>query len=198
MTRVKICGITRQVDAERAIELGADALGFIFESSSPRFLPSFPTWITSLPPLVTLVQVFGNAPISVATEHFGAVQGADWLEHSEVGWAKRIAAVRIKADDTVESALERGMFADAIVLDAYSPSAFGGTGKTIDWGLAREIVLASTKKVILAGGLNAANVGEAIRIVRPYAVDVSSGVESSPGIKDHAKMQAFIKEAFGA
>lgn len=176
-----------------AIELGADAVGFIFEPSSPRFLSDVPKWISSLPPYVSRVAVFGMAPSAFVSPVFDAIQGSsasfgDGLDDH----FRRIAAVRCSEATTLDHVIQEGANADAILLDAHVRDQFGGTGKCIDWTFAASVVNESPKPVILAGGLTAENVAEAIQMVKPYAVDVASGVESSPGIKDAAKMAAFF------
>jgi phosphoribosylanthranilate isomerase len=198
-TRVKICGITRLEDALLAAELGAAALGFNFYRPSPRFIEpeAARAIIAQLPPLLVAVGVFADetdavhvaqvarlASVSVVQVHgprLPAREGA--IEDFPV-----IRAVAIKSDTNVEDWAT--LCASALLLDAYDPELPGGTGKTFDWNLARE-----AKKVgpiILAGGLTPENVGEAIRKVRPYAVDVASGVESAPGVKDAGKLKAFF------
>lgn len=192
MTRVKICGITRREDAEVAIELGAHALGFILEPTSKRYLREVPAWIEILPPYVAKVAVFGNMPADFDDPRFDAVQASAESLPLDSRF-DNIAAVRCKADDSVQSILAKSECAGAIHLDAFVEGNYGGTGRCIDWALAAEIVRASPKPVILAGGLTPENVAEAIRRVKPYAVDLSSGVEESPGIKDPVKLKHFFE-----
>jgi phosphoribosylanthranilate isomerase len=199
MTRVKICGITGPDDARLAAELGAAALGFNFYPPSPRYvLPSAAaTIIRQLPPLVMAVGVFADeteaghvanvardARVNTVQLHgprFPIVSGA--LQDYPV---IRVVTIREPRD------LEKlpGTTASAFLLDNFDPKLIGGTGKTIDWALAREA--RRYGHVILAGGLTPANVAQAIREVRPYAVDVASGVESAPGKKDPQKLRAFF------
>lgn len=214
MTRVKICGITRREDAMLAVELGAHALGFIFEPTSPRFLPEVPDWIDEIPPFVTRVAVFGIAPASFVERSFQAMQGVaesfgyvsegtgglgkeEWrrggIKGAREDGFQRIAAVRVKPGEGVETFLNHLPDADALLLDAYAEGQFGGTGRQVDWDLAAEVVKQSPLPVILAGGLTPENVADAVRLVKPYAVDVASGVEATPGIKDAAKLRAFFR-----
>ena len=194
VTRVKICGLTRREDAMLAIELGAHALGFIFEPSSKRFLTEVPAWIVDLPPYVARVAVFGHAPAAFVPPLFHAVQGACWpLAQKSNDAFHRIAAVPCGTSTNLAQVLDTAIRADAILLDAHAEGQYGGTGKTIDWNFAAEVVRACPKPVILAGGLTPDNVAEAIRKVRPFAVDVSSGVEAEPGVKDPRKLKAFFQ-----
>lgn len=197
--RVKICGITNLDDALVAAEAGADAIGFVFYRRSPRFVePERAAEIAwALPPFVDRVGVFVNASradIARIADECGltAVQlhGEEPPELCE-GWrVPVIKALRTGADGPhPDPSGYPG--ARAFLVDAHVPSARGGTGNLADWGIARE--LARRLRVILAGGLTAQNVGEAIRVVRPYAVDVSSGVEIHPGVKDPGKIAAFLE-----
>lgn len=198
-TKVKICGITRVEDARLAVELGAAALGFNFYRPSPRYIEpgAARRIIAQLPPLVMAVGVFADetegehvaavareAGVSAVQLHgpkFPALDGA--LENYRV---IRGIAVRQGLDPADWSRLA----ASAFLLDAFDPELLGGTGKTFDWSLAREAKRYGP--IILAGGLTPENVGRAVREVRPYAVDVASGVESAPGKKDPAKLRAFF------
>jgi phosphoribosylanthranilate isomerase len=196
--KVKICGITRAEDARMAIEYGADALGFVHELTSPRALEDEAAkWIGDLPPFVVKVAVFGRVDRAPAKSFYDFTQGVEWDVLPEAA-PKRIHVLRLrkgqKANDFVMQTVNSG----ALLLDAFREEAYGGTGHTVDWELAAEIVQRSVRPVILAGGLNASNVQEAVRRVRPYAVDVSSGVERSSGIKDWEKMREFIELAKSA
>ena len=210
-TRVKICGITRLEDARLAVELGASALGFNFYPRSPRYIPpaAASAIIRQLPPFVVTVGVFADETdaervCAVAREaRVGALQlhgprfpaatgptanGPIVNVNGIFGGYPVIRAVPIR--DRLEPERFTGSGVSAFLLDAFDPELIGGTGKTIDWAVARE-----AKKygpVILAGGLTPENVGEAIRQVKPFAVDVASGVESAPGKKDPAKLRAFF------
>jgi len=199
MTRVKICGITGLDNARLAAELGAAALGFNFFPPSPRYIlpAAAAAIIRQLPPLVTAVGVFADeteAGHVANVAHDARVNSVqlhgprfpmtlDALQAYPV-----IRAVTVREPKDLEELL--GMTASAFLLDNFDPKLIGGTGKTIDWALAREAKRYGP--VILAGGLTPANVAQAIRDVRPYAVDVASGVESAPGKKDPEKLRAFF------
>lgn len=198
-TRVKICGITRWEDAHLAVELGAAALGFNFYRPSPRYLDPRQARriVTQLPPLVLAVGVFADetdgvkiaevaraAGVSVVQLHgpkFPASNGG--LENYRV-----IRAVSVRQSSNLSDLSH--IAASAILFDTFDPEWRGGTGKTFDWSQAREAKRYGP--IILAGGLTPENVGRAIREVRPYAVDVASGVESEPGKKDAVKLRAFF------
>lgn len=201
MTAVKICGITRQEDAERAAGLGASFLGFVLWPESPRHiaLDRVRSIVKVLPASVTAVGVFVNptadainaaadAGLTVAQIHGVMVVSAfrRITPGVEVLRAVHLANGR-------PGAIEPDVPDRRVLLDAHDPMRHGGTGKTIDWSRAR--LVAQHRQVILAGGLTPDNVRQAIDEVRPFAVDVSSGVESRPGIKDHALLQRFIAAA---
>ncbi len=198
-TRIKICGITRLEDAQLAVELGAAALGFNFYTPSPRYIaPAAAREIVAkLPPLVAAVGVFANETDAehVASVAAGAKVGVVQLHGPEFPlWEQALAnfklirAVAVTEGFRAESLRE--LQADAFLLDALDPKLLGGTGKSFNWTLAREANRFGT--IILAGGLKPENVAEAIREVRPFAVDVAGGVESEPGKKDPAKLWAFF------
>jgi phosphoribosylanthranilate isomerase len=200
VTRVKICGITRDEDARVAVELGASALGFNFYPRSPRCLTAERARgiASHLPPFVCAVGVFADEVdadriAAIACEaRMAAIQlhGPRFPENTgSLGRFTVIRAVAVTGDFKLTSL--DGLQAAAILLDACDPARIGGTGQTIDWCLAQRATTADPP-IILAGGLTPENVAEAIRIVRPYAVDVATGVESSPGIKDAVKMRAFF------
>ena len=202
MVRVKICGITRLEDAKLAVELGAYAIGLNFYPESPRSITpaNAADLIDRMPPLVCAVGVFVNwEPEPVVTLcralHLTAAQlhGDESpaivdavTEHIQV-----IKALRV-GQGTPPPPYAKYRSAAGLLIDAAQPGQFGGTGTTANWHLAR--TLAQSHRVILAGGLSPENVGEAIRIVRPFAVDVASGVESRPGRKDPGKLRAFFDE----
>lgn len=198
-TRVKICGITRPEDALAAISAGADAIGLVFYAPSPRAvnIEQAREIIDVLPPFVTVVGLFVDAPHAQIEQTISSVR-IDLLQfHGNESPAackhyKKpfLKAVRVKPDTNLLQYCLDYNDAQALLLDAYSEAAMGGTGQTFDWKL---IPRDLPKPVVLAGGLNADNVGEAIRQVHPYAVDVSGGVELSKGIKDAAKMAAFMQ-----
>lgn len=207
-TRVKICGITRTEDAALAVELGADALGFVFAESPRRVSPEKVREILgALPglPSVTPVGVFVNESPEriweiVAECGLRAVQlhGDESPEVAEelAGVRHRasgipvIKAIRVRDGSSLDTLTSCP--ASAFLLDAYSPEAYGGTGQRFDWDLARQAV-ATGRQIVLSGGLTPETVGEAIRTVRPFGVDVSSGVEVAPGRKDPAKLRAFFE-----
>ncbi len=195
VTRVKICGITRAEDAEWAIECGADALGFVFERSSTRYIGDRELkWISALPPIPPKIAVFGKVDRAVHKGLFDVVQGVEWQMFPEPS-PKRIHVVRLRPGQRAKDITDTLIHASAILLDAYREGQWGGTGHTVDWDQAAEIVQESHIPIILAGGLDPENVRQAISIVRPFAVDVSSGVESEGGIKDRDKVKAFIEAA---
>jgi phosphoribosylanthranilate isomerase len=194
MTRVKICGLTRVEDMEFAVAEGADAVGLVFEPASRRFVKDPAPLLAAATPFVVVVGVFGKTHVHAPFDRLQAVQGAEW-EHVPICPHRRIRAVRVKPGDSLSSALEGPEGFEGLLLDAFSETAYGGTGKTVNWDLAAEIVAASRLPVILAGGLTPENVAEAIAKVKPYGVDVSSGVESAPGQKDRSKVRDFIQAA---
>ncbi len=198
MIRVKICGLTRREDAMLAADLGADALGFILEPTSPRYIGEvLPKWLSELPPMPVKVAVFGVVSRPVHRSIFDLVQGSEWEVLSEAH-AKRIHTLRVRPGQRADDFMQQSVNAAALLLDSHKDGAYGGTGIKLDWDLAAEIVSRADRPVILAGGLTPDNVAEAIRRVRPFAVDVSSGVESSPGIKDPVRMRDFIQAARNA
>lgn len=199
-TRVKICGITTWEDARLCVDLGASALGFNFYPASPRATTPADAWsiIRRLPPFVQAVGVFVNWPPLVVDAlaravRLGAVQLHGRESAAEVGELSRkhrvIKAVPVKNGFRVAS-LARYRAADALLLDGFARGLHGGTGRTLDWKVAR--AARSYGRIILAGGLSPENVAEAIRIAKPYAVDLASGVEKRPGRKDPAKLRALF------
>lgn len=195
MTRVKLCGLMRQQDAELAADLGADALGFVLERTSPRFIgDDVEKWMNRLPPFPVKVAVFGKVDRPVHKGVFDLVQGAIWEEYPEAP-TKRIHVIRLRVGQSARDLVQQTVNASAILLDAYREEGFGGTGHKVDWDVAAEIVQRSDRPVILAGGLTPENVGDAIQRVRPFGVDVSSGIEDSPGIKNPSKMRDFVQAA---
>ncbi len=203
-TRIKICGITRERDAQVAARAGADALGFVFWSGSPRAIsPEAAAAIgRALPPLVTRVGVFVNArPAEVA--RVVRVAGLDAVQlHGEEtpdAYAECGAAI-IKAVALVDTAALRRARAwrpeIALLVDASDPARRGGTGQLADWTLAR--VLARARPILLAGGLTPDNVRAAIRVVRPWGIDLSSGVETRPGCKSETAIAAVFARVAAA
>lgn len=196
MTRVKICGLTRAQDAELAAGLGAHALGFVHEKSSPRFIDETDhNWIERLPPFALKVAVFGRVDRPTVRGIFDLVQGVEWDVFPEP-FPKRIHVIRLRPGQRAQDLVQQTINASAILLDAFRDGAYGGTGHTVDWDVAAEIVQRAERPVILAGGLTPDNVGKAIERVRPYAVDVSSGIESgTAGMKDAIKLRDFLQAA---
>ncbi|MEI8042850.1 MAG: phosphoribosylanthranilate isomerase [Verrucomicrobiota bacterium] len=202
--KVKICGITNLPDARAAADAGADVLGFVFYERSSRFvsLESAAEIIRELPPFMIKAGVFVNAPedfVLRAVRDCGLnllqFHGDETPDYCLQFGLMSMKAFRVRDASSLEAV--RSYPTDAWLLDAYNPDKLGGTGEAFNWDLARE---AQTwgRPIFLAGGLNPGNAAEAIRRARPYALDVSSGVEASPGRKDHAKVRAFIEAVRGA
>ena len=202
MVRVKICGITNTGDAQAAVEAGANLLGFNFFERSPRHItPQEAAKIRKLvPKSVKAVGIFVNQlPAEVITLRQSLRLDAVQLHGDEPPQAVAeiapaapvIKAFRIEPEFPIDT-LEQYPEAFAFLFDAAHTGQYGGTGRTTDWDVARRA--ASNHRIILAGGLKVENVAAAVRIVRPYAVDVASGIESKPGKKDHGRMREFIQE----
>ena len=198
---VKICGITRREDAEAAVGAGADAVGFVFWPESPRYIDPFRARaiVSALPPFVTPVGVFVDQPAEyvngvASLTPLGVVQlhGEETTNYART--MKRPVMKAIALGDDTQAAvhgIEMWPARVLILLDVHDPVRRGGTGRTIDWTAAAEV--ARRRRVVLAGGLTADNVGEAIARVQPFGIDVSSGVESAPGIKDHGRLKALFE-----
>ena len=198
-TRIKVCGITRLEDALLAVELGASALGFNFYRPSPRYLApgAARSIIERLPPFVVAVGVYANETemervTAIAREaQVGAIQLHGPRFPGPAGPPAGYPLIRaVAVGEDFKTEMLAGIQANAFLLDAFHPNLSGGTGRPFDWELAREANRYGT--IILAGGLNPENVGRALREVRPFAVDVTSGVESAPGQKDPARLRAFF------
>jgi len=197
-TRIKICGITRPADGLAAVRAGADAIGLVFYPPSPRAvsLDRAREIVSVLPPFVTVVGLFVNEPRERLTQLLQSLR-IDLLQfHGDEGPADCIGyyrpwikALRMQAEIDLPAQAKRYAGASGLLLDAYRPGVPGGTGQAFDW---ERIPPEMDSNIILAGGLNPDNVESAVRQVRPYAVDVSGGVEVSKGIKDAAKIAAFI------
>lgn len=197
--RIKICGITRVEDAAQAVDAGADAIGLMFYERSPRFvsLTKAAEIARALPPFVARVGVFVNAtPDEVAravdaagltTLQFHGNESPETC--AQHGGHRVIKAFRIAARESL-SCLPGYRDCGAWLLDSYTPGQLGGTGATFNWDLAVEAAALGVP-ILLAGGLTPANVGDAIARVRPFAVDVSSGVEDAPGIKSASRIREF-------
>lgn len=202
MVRVKICGITNVEDALFACELGADAIGLNFYSESPRCISPFTARkITQkLPPLVTTVGVFVNWQAASVTALASALQlstvqlHGDEPPHLVTEIARKLSVIKALHLEKGSALPAFGKYraATAFLLDAAHSGQYGGTGRTTDWSAARTAT--RSHRILLAGGLTPENVAEAILTVRPYAVDVTSGVEGKPGKKDHNKLRAFFAE----
>ena len=202
--RIKICGITNKEDGLAAAKFGADALGFVFAPSPRRISAEKAREIIKvLPPSVKTVGVFvDEEPETVSS--IAAICGLDVLQlhgSESVDYCRDfdrrvIKAVRLRSQDDLGNLSKYVNVVDALLLDAYVPNKPGGTGVTFDWKLAVEA--RRYGRIILAGGLDPENVAAAISMVKPYGVDASSGLEQSPGVKDHEKMAKFIREAMQA
>lgn len=196
--RVKICGITRVEDAQSAVLAGADAIGFVFHPDSPRQVTPAQAAriVAALPPFVTTVGLFVDADEQRIRETLAQVPLSLLQFHGDESEAQCriyglpwIKALRVQPGQDVQALMTSWPHAAGILLDAWHPTQHGGTGLQFDWSLVPQ---ASAVPIILAGGLTPANVAEAIRRTRPYAVDVSGGVEASKGVKDAEKIEAFM------
>jgi len=194
---VKICGVTRVDDALAAAEAGANAIGFVFWPKSPRFIDPVRARAISrvLPPFVTPVGLFVDQQL----EYIAGVTSL-----------VRLGVVQLHGEETPEFAASLGVpvlkavpverahwwpHGTTLLLDAYDPVQRGGTGRTIDWARAAEV--AASRRVVLAGGLTPDNVADAVARVRPFGIDVSSGVERAPGVKDHVRIKALFEAVHG-
>lgn len=207
--KIKICGLTNWRDAAVAVEAGADALGFVLYPGSRRFIEpaKVAEWFADIPPFIDKVAVTVNEPETylqqlVEDYHFDYIQ----LHGDETpGFCRQLArkvpnlikALGVKEGETLPEAATFGV--RAILLDAVKPGQYGGTGATFDWAQAVQFCASNPKTpLILSGGLHAENVEAAIRAVRPFAVDVASGVETSPGKKSHEAIFQFVEAARSA
>lgn len=202
--RSKICGITRVEDALAAAAAGADAIGLVFYAKSPRAVSVAQAQqiIAALPPFVTTVGLFVDMPRAELQQILAQVpldllqfHGDESAEQCEGYGRPYIKALRVKAGDDIAAQMARYPSASGVLLDTFVEGIPGGTGLAFDWSL---VPVGLPKPVILAGGLTPDNVAAAIAQVRPYAVDISGGVESAKGIKDADKVRAFIRAARGA
>ena len=198
-TRIKICGITRPADARAAAEAGADAIGLVFYPPSPRFLSTERAVEIrdALPPFVQTVALFVNADAAQVSQVLGRVKPAMLQFHGDETpefcaqyGVPFVKACRIRPGTDPLAYLRRYSGAAAWLLDSFVPE-YGGVGEAFDWSL---VPRGAGRPLILSGGLHAGNVAAAVRIVQPWGVDVSTGVESAKGVKDTAKMAAFIAE----
>lgn len=204
MTRIKICGITNLKDALTAIAAGADALGFVVHPPSPRNISceQAAAIIRELPPFIQTVGLFVNKPsdfVNRAAEQSGfdivQLHGEESPDYCKLINRRVIKAFRVKDQSVLQEMAEYHVA--GYLLDAWSQAAHGGTGETFNWKIAAAAT-SSNSRITLAGGLTPENVCLAIESVKPYAVDVSSGVEASPGSKDNQKIYSFIQNAKGA
>ncbi len=212
MTVVKICGLTNLDDAQCAVEAGAELLGFILYPKSPRFIPPaciapITAALRELAPAVVMVGVFVNAtPDDVARAldeaglHLAQLSGDEPPDHLRALQGRAYKAVREAAQadiylSAIQNPKSRVQNRPDLLLDANHPTLYGGSGMRADESLAA--TLSRQCRLLLAGGLTPDNVADAIRVARPWGVDVSSGIESAPGRKDHAKVRAFIAAAKG-
>ncbi|MGB1949357.1 MAG: phosphoribosylanthranilate isomerase [Marinobacter sp.] len=199
-TRIKICGITRPDDVQAAAHAGADSLGFVFYEPSPRNVspataaalvaatPAFvgTTGLFVNPPRAWVEQVLATVPLDLLQFH-----GDETAEFCASFGRRWIKAVRVRQQGDIETAFEHFRGASGLLVDAWDPERYGGTGKRFNWSLIPDN---RPMPLILAGGLASDNVASAVEQVRPWAVDVSGGVESSKGVKDRAKISDFINE----
>ena len=198
-TRVKICGLTRESDLAAAVAAGADAIGLVFYAPSLRAIGAEQAraLVAALPPFVTSVGLFVDAEpdfvrsvlarVPLAMLQFHGEEPPAYCDAFQRPWIK---TVRMRPETDLRALTRRYRDARGLLLDTYAPAAAGGTGRRFDWDLIPEWLAPG---IILAGGLDPGNVAEAIRQVGPYAVDVSGGVESAKGVKDRAKLEAFLR-----
>jgi len=203
MTRVKICGLTRLDDINVAVDAGADAIGLVFYPPSPRYvdLQTAAMLARAVPPFVTIVGLFVNADAAIVNETLAAVplhvlqfhgdENEDYCRQFDRPYLK---AARVKPGMDLVQYATGFPSAQAILLDAFV-DGYGGGGKVFDWSVIPSVL---PRPIVLSGGLDASNVGEAIVRVRPAAVDVSSGVEMTKGIKDAGKIRAFVTAVHAA
>ena len=202
MVKVKICGITNIEDALQAVAAGADALGFVFHPPSPRCVTPDQAGaiIRELPPFIQTVGLFVNTDLALVNETADRC-GLDLVQlHGDeppeycTGVQRRVLkAFRVRDEASLEPV--RQYRVAGFLLDAWSPESYGGTGRTFNWEVAAEVKRYGP--LVLAGGLTPENVRQAVELVKPYAVDVSSGVEAAPGKKDPDKVREFIRQAKG-
>jgi phosphoribosylanthranilate isomerase len=203
MTKVKICGITNLQDALSAIKYGADALGFVFFNKSPRYISPIEARdiINQLPPLIKTVGLFVNHSrediLSIVAEtgiDIIQLHGDESPNFCEKLGHKYIRAIRVKSQSDIVTANEQYLSASGLLLDSYNKHIYGGTGEAFLWDMIPDKSICS-KPLIIAGGLNPNNVGTLVKKYKPYAVDVSSGVEKEKGIKDADLIKQFCEQA---
>ncbi|MBE9568505.1 MAG: phosphoribosylanthranilate isomerase, partial [Proteobacteria bacterium] len=206
-TRVKICGITRKRDAQLVVDAGVDAIGLVFYEKSPRFVSNVKAAdiCRMIPAFVSRVALFKDADKGFVQSVLQQVEidliqfhGSESVTFCEQFGRPYIKALGMKSKDRdinyLSESAEKYASAKALLLDAHAPGEAGGTGDTFDWSSVSSVAGSMEMPIVLAGGLSVENVQQAIQIVRPYAVDVSSGVESSPGLKDKDKVAAFMQQ----
>jgi phosphoribosylanthranilate isomerase len=210
MTQIKICGITNIQDATVAVEAGADMLGFIFVPNTPRFIePEHASEIVAAIRNSKFEIRFVGVFVNDSTETVRSAMQIAQLDYAQLHGDESVDTVcalsphiykSLRPRDATQAHAQIEMYRDAVefntpafLVDAYDAKQYGGTGKRADWDIARD--LAQSFPILLAGGLNAENVADAIRVVQPWGVDVSSGVERAPGLKDHARVKEFIANA---
>lgn len=207
MLRVKICGLTTPEDAEAAIQFGADALGFNFFPGSRRYVGGKTAWIGALPENIEKIAIVVNADWmeAKAIARLPGITGLQLHGRETPGFCQRLleAGIRFEKAVPVSSIDSSAKVADfstqTILLDSSSGGEFGGSGQVFPWEIARRFIEANPNLyVILAGGLTPENIGRAIATVRPFGVDVTTGVESVPGRKNHDRLRAFIAAARAA
>lgn len=204
-TRIKICGITRPEDARYVAGCGADAIGLVFYPDSPRnvTVAQAQNIVGALPAFVSVVGLFVNAEKATIEQVLNDValdvlqfHGSEEASYCESFNRPYLKALQVKPKMDIKQAIALYPNAQGILLDAWHKTLAGGTGEAFDWDLLKG--LEQNNRIILAGGLKPANVAEAIKQVKPYAVDVSSGVESAPGVKEADKIKQFINEVIRA
>jgi phosphoribosylanthranilate isomerase len=207
MLRIKICGLTTPQDALAAIQFGADALGFNFFPGSKRFVGSDAPWIGDLPGRVEKMaivvnpsweeaQAIARAPGVTALQLHGA-ETPDFCRRLREAGIRFEKALPVQGADSLAKVPD--FSTDTVLLDSSQAAEFGGSGRTFPWGIARKFIESNPHfRVILAGGLTPENVAEAVGVVRPFGVDVTTGVEAAPGRKDYARLKAFIAAARAA
>ncbi|MED5492460.1 MAG: phosphoribosylanthranilate isomerase [Pseudomonadota bacterium] len=200
MTRIKICGITREQDALAAAAAGADAIGLVFYAPSPRAVDAAQAAriVAALPPFVTTVGLFVDAEPAAVRAVLAEVpldllqfHGEESDDYCRQFGRPYLKAVRVRSADQLQGVAAQWPGAAGILLDSYKPGVPGGTGEVFDWRL---VPRERDWNLVLAGGLAAGNVRQAIDEMQPWAVDVSGGVEAAKGIKDVAKINAFVQE----
>ena len=201
-TRIKICGITRPEDANAVVDAGADAIGLVFYPPSPRAvsIEQAQNVVADVPAFVTVTALFVNPTVEQVQSVLDSVRidliqfhGDEDDDFCRQFGHPYIKALRVRQASDVVALCLRFPSALAVLLDSYKPGVPGGTGETFDWSL---VPATPPKPIILAGGLDPENVNHAIDVVHPFALDVSGGVESAKGIKDHGKITAFVNEVY--